>query len=79
VADDIIIESSEIRALRKAVEVGGIVKFVEWGKSVMKAETPKPTTRKPRAAAPAPAVEAPVEQAPAPDAPIEGQPPASDY
>ena len=49
---DHVIESSEIRALRQAVAIGGSVKFVKWGHSVEATKTEafdKLAERKPRA------------------------------
>jgi hypothetical protein len=49
---DVIPESSEIRALRKAVATGADVQFVKWGQSVdeaVAASKDAPTEREPKA------------------------------
>jgi hypothetical protein len=54
---DVIIESSEIKALRAAVTNGGAAKFVKYGQSVNAPDSePTPTTKKaaPKTAPPVP-------------------------
>jgi hypothetical protein len=57
----VFIESSEIRALRKAVSIGADVRFVKWGHAVSDVDDSpaEPAPRKPRASKAQPATPEP--------------------